>query len=180
MGRQLVLIVRGMVTDIANTKELGNANKIHREEGKNFREIEGHGGRAGGNLKEENVWDKRCGVAWSDSRDVVIEEEFSTEQVMALNLSRIAVIFNCNGFIMFNPAMGRLTIRVDNCHSGLKKELVIINSVENFVVTLKRNVWILMKLNSITFHPHLFLILEDVEKRLSLHNEWRAFLGDKS
>ncbi|KAH9308860.1 hypothetical protein KI387_036771 [Taxus chinensis] len=78
-------------------------------------------------------------------------EEFCT----ALTVWRKSLLFNCNGFTVFHPATGRLAFRVENYHSDPKKELLLMDAAGNSVLTMTR-------------------------KRLSLHNEWQAFLGDKS
>ncbi|KAH9307944.1 hypothetical protein KI387_035855, partial [Taxus chinensis] len=88
------------------------------------------------------------------SENVLIEDQFCMERVTALTVWKKSLLFNCNGFTVFHPS-GNLAFRVENYRSDLNKELVLMDAAGNSLLTVTR-------------------------KRLSLQNEWQAFLGDKS
>lgn len=70
----------------------------------------------------------------------------------ALTVWRKSLVFSGNGFTVFDST-GNLVFRVDNYTSHLKDEIVLMDATGMALFTMKR-------------------------KRLSLHNEWRGFLGD--
>ncbi|GLJ37056.1 hypothetical protein SUGI_0750810 [Cryptomeria japonica] len=86
--------------------------------------------------------------------DVVIEEKFRSKSVTALTVWKRSLVFNCNGFSVFD-SIGNLAFRVDNYDSGYKSEVVLMDAAGNSLLTMRR-------------------------KRLSMYSEWHAFLKDKS
>ncbi|GLJ37053.1 hypothetical protein SUGI_0750780 [Cryptomeria japonica] len=86
--------------------------------------------------------------------NVVIEDRFCNKSVTALTVWKTSLVFNCNGFNVFDST-GNLAFRVDNYDSGYKNEVVLMDTEGNSLLTLRR-------------------------KRLSMYSEWHAFLKDKS
>jgi len=81
-----------------------------------------------------------------------IDDKVSKASATALTVWKKSLVFSCNGCTVFDSS-GNLVFRVDNYPSDPQDQVVLMDAAGVAILTLRR-------------------------KRLSLHNEWRGFLGE--
>ncbi|MCL7043740.1 hypothetical protein MKW94_015228 [Papaver nudicaule] len=83
-----------------------------------------------------------------------IPQQISDRQLEVLTVWKKSLLFNCNGFTVYDTK-GNLLFRVDNYQSGSRKEIVLMDGRGKCLITIRR-------------------------KRLSFADNWMVFDGENS